>query len=104
MRQVLLIEPMARLMQDAHEGGEEFIRPVARRHAHVGGHAAAERVMRDVEAAVVEVEAHGLHQLEAQRLLLLDGEGAGEGLQRTLRAPPRLRVQRFRNEALEEAP
>ena len=102
MRQVLLIEAVARLMQDAHERGEELVRPVARRHAHVGGNAAAERVVRHVEPPVVKVEAHRLHQFEAQRLLLLGGEGAIEGLQRMLFPPPRLRLQRLRNEPREE--
>ena len=35
--------------------------------------------------------------------MLLDGEGACEGLERVLRPPSRLRFQRLRNEALEEA-
>ena len=61
MRQVLLIKPMPRLVQHAHEGGEELVRPVARGHAHVGGNPAAERVMRNVEPAMMEVEADGLH-------------------------------------------
>jgi hypothetical protein len=38
----------------------------------------------------------------AQRLLLLDGEGCGKRLQRPFRTPPLLRLERLRDEALQE--
>jgi hypothetical protein len=79
LRQALFIEAVTGLMQHAHEGGEEITLVVARGHAHVGGHATAEGMMRDIEAAMVEIEAHGLHHGFAQGLLAGDGESCGEG-------------------------
>ena len=61
LRQALLIEAVAGFMEDAHEGGEEFAGGVARGHAHVGGHAAAEGMVRDIKAAMGEIEADGFH-------------------------------------------
>ena len=80
LRQALLIKAVAGFMENAHEGGKEFTRRVPRGHAHVGGHAAAEGVVRDIEAAMGEIKTDGFHHGFAKRLLLFDGEGGVEGL------------------------
>ena len=43
----LFVEGMTGFVQHTHQRGEEFIGAVARGHAHVGGHAAAEGVVGD---------------------------------------------------------
>ena len=60
---------MAGLVQDRHQAGRGVRLVVARGHADVVGHAAAERVQALVQAALVEVEAERLHQPLAERLL-----------------------------------
>src|SRR3546814_3254678 len=67
---------MAGLVQHAHDGRHEVVLVVARGDAHVIGHAAEEGVQRDVEAAMLEIEADGGHEAAGQRLLLLAREGS----------------------------
>ena len=69
--QTLFIESVTGLMQDAHQGRQELARNIACRHAHIAGHAAAERMVRDIEPAVVEIEAKSLHHRMPQDLLPL---------------------------------
>src|SRR5437773_12089839 len=89
-RQTLFIESVPGLMQDSHEGREEFRRDIACRHAHVAWHAAAEWVMRDIESAMGKIEAHGFHHCLAKRLLTLDRERRVETLLRMARKSLRL--------------
>src|SRR3546814_16650923 len=67
---------MAGLGQHAQDGRHEVVLIVARGDAHVIGHAAAEGVQRDVEAAMPEIEADGGHEAAGQRLLLLARAGS----------------------------
>ena len=67
---------MARLVDYAHQAGDELLLVVARGDAHVRRHAAAERVAAHVEPAVREIKAEQPHHLLAERLLRRDGEGA----------------------------
>ena len=60
---------MAGLVQDRHQAGRGVRLVVARGHADVVGHAAAERVQALIEAALGEVEAERAHQPLAERLL-----------------------------------
>ena len=100
--QALLIKAVAGFMENAHEGGEEFTRGVARGHAHIGGHAAAEGMVRDIKAAMGEIKTDGFHHGFAQRLLLLDGEGGVEGLGGMPGAAFVLGGEGFGDEVLEE--
>ena len=77
-RQAGLVERMAGLVQHAHQGAREVGLVVARGDAHVVGGAAGEGMRRDVEPAVVEVEADQADQLLAQLALRLDRERAVE--------------------------
>ena len=103
LRQVLLVKRMAGLVQDAHQRRQEVGRPVAGGDAHVGRHAAAERVVRDRQAAVGEVEADGRHHREPELALPVDRVGARERLQRALGEPLFLHGERLGHEILEEA-
>src|SRR3546814_5457524 len=76
LRQAALVHGMAGLVQHAHDGRHEVVLVVARGDAHVIGHAAAEGVQRDVEAAMTEIEADGGHEAAGQRLLLPAREGS----------------------------
>ena len=75
-RQVLLVAGVAGLMDDAHQRRQEVVFAVARGHAYVFRHAAAERVGALVQPAGAEVEAHQRHRVQAQRLLRRSREGA----------------------------
>ena len=58
--QALIVDAVARFVEDAEEAAGEFVFVVARGEAGVvGADAAAEGMMGDVEAAGLEVEADG---------------------------------------------
>jgi hypothetical protein len=67
---------MAGLVQHPHHGLHEVRLVIARGDSHVVGHAAAERMQRDVQAAMVEVEADRPHQAPRQGLLPGQREGS----------------------------
>ena len=71
-----LVERVAGLVQHAHQRAGEIRLVVARGDAHVVGGAAGEGMGRDVEAAVMKVEADPADQLLAQPALRLDRERA----------------------------
>jgi len=50
--QPLFVETVAGLVDDAHQRGQEFACVVAGGHPHVGGDAAAERMVRDIEVSL----------------------------------------------------
>ena len=65
-RQAGLVERVAGLVQHAHQGAGEVGLVVARGDAHVVGGAAGEGMRRDVEPAVMEVEAQRARHLDAR--------------------------------------
>ena len=78
-RQALLVACVARLVDDAHQAGDELLLVVARGDAHVRRHAAAERVAAHVEPAVRKIKAEQPHHLLAERLLRRNRERALRG-------------------------
>src|SRR5688500_13054637 len=75
LRQALLVEPVARFMEDAKEGVAEVVQVVARGDPHVARpSAAAEGMIGHVEPAGGEVEADRGGGLLAELLLQVDGE------------------------------
>jgi hypothetical protein len=78
-RQALLVAGVTRLVDDAHQAGDELLLVVARGDAHVRRHAAAERVAAHVEPAVGKIKAEQPHHLLAERLLRRNRERALRG-------------------------
>ena len=78
-RQALLVTRVTRLVDDAHQAGDELLLVVARGDAHVRRHAAAERVAAHVEPAVSKIKAEQSHHLLAERLLRRNRERALRG-------------------------
>ena len=73
-RQALLVEAMARLVQDREEPGEEIVLALPRRQAHVARReAGGERVRRLVQAPGAEIEADRGGQAGADGALRLSG-------------------------------
>ena len=70
--QALFVLGVAGFVQDAHQRGQELVGAVARRHSHIGRHAAGEWVVRDVEPSMGEVEADGFGQVDAEGALVFD--------------------------------
>ena len=89
-RQTGLVETVTGLVQHAHERAGEILLVVARGDAHIVGGAAGEGVRRDVEPAVMEVEADPADQLLAELALRLDRE---RPLERQDRRQPLLVLQ-----------
>mmetsp|Transcript_15092 Transcript_15092/g.41424 ORF Transcript_15092/g.41424 Transcript_15092/m.41424 type:complete len:429 (-) Transcript_15092:1778-3064(-) len=75
-RQTLLVAAVSGLVDRAHQRRQEAVLAVARRHAYVLGHAAAEGVGAFVQPPGLEVEAHQPHRVQAQGLLRGGREGA----------------------------
>ena len=78
-RQVLLIAAVAGFMHGSHQAAQEVVFAEARGHAHILGHATAERVRADVEPAGFKVKAQEPHDLLTQHPLRRQREGADGG-------------------------
>ena len=89
-------------MQNSHEGGEKIIRFIARGHAHIGWHTAAEWVMGDIQPPMFKVEPDCLHHGEAKRFLLFDGKRSVQRFYRMFGTLFILMCNRFWNEPFQE--
>src|SRR6478752_542752 len=89
-------------MQDAHERRQELARDIPRGHAHVARNAAAERMVRDVKPAMVEIKPESLHHRLPQRLLPLYRKWRIERLLRPRLHPFLLPRHGLRDEAFEK--
>ena len=102
-RQVLLVERVAGLVQHAHQRRQELVGAVARGDPDVARHAAAERVMRDGQAAARDVEAHRRHHRQPELALLFDRIAARQRAQRVGLEALRLHLEGARHEIHQEA-
>jgi hypothetical protein len=59
-------------------------------------------MMGHIKTSMVEVEAHSLHEFEAEGLLPVDCKWAGKRPERARRAPPRLGVKSLWNETFQK--
>ena len=101
-REALLVEAVARLVQDGEESREEVVLVLARRQAHVAGREARrERMRRLVEPAGLEVEADRGGQARADGALHLRGIGAVH--ERVVGPGPRRDRLRERHELVAQA-
>ncbi len=75
--QSAFIHRMAGFMQNPHDRRCEIILVIARRNAHIIGNAATERMMRNIQTAMLEIKTDRLHQIKADPVLNRNRERPG---------------------------
>ena len=68
-REVLLIKPVTCLVQGSHQRTQELPVAIARGQPHIARHAATERMQRDRQAAMLEIEAQRCDQFACEPAL-----------------------------------
>ena len=90
LRQPAFVERVAGLVHHRHERLRKVAIAITGRDANIVGHAGGERMVADIQSAVVGIETDADHQIFAELALGVDGDISGKRERRRLGGLPRL--------------